>query len=210
MINKMDYSIRPRRMTFNQEKLVFYMDFNSGYKPIIKYLSNVGIIDNTSGNYKKDPNGYGNMLEFDGVLERIRIPDNIYMHVAPNQKFTLFCRFKILTIGNGDFIFGRTDPNLFFSNVLLMSSTLIRVIMSDDTEIIRFFQIPIDLNWHEVKWGFDGVDQFAEFDGVRQTGFNFHNGFTDTRDWGIGADFDGQNSSNVQISEVGMIVGASL
>ncbi len=213
MIHRMERYFKPKRMIpFGTEGIVFYMDFNSGYKIIDKYSPYAVIINLTSNDFKKDPNGFGNMLEFDGIVERLilRSSTNPQMSIPAAEKFTYFCRFRILTIVSNGVIVKIGIGSAFLH--LDIDLTSIKLIMFDDSESnFAFDAISVDTNWHEAKWGFDGNNLFTEFDGVRTLSTSTtHTGFTITTDISIAASITGSETLNVQISELGLIRGASI
>jgi hypothetical protein len=213
MYNKMkDIRFSPKRVIpFGQEGIIFYLDFNNGNEPRSKYPPYTFILNITDNNFLKDPNGFGLLIEFDGIFERIWINNSSapQLNISPNEKFTFFCRFKNITLKTST-IFARKSGGKDLSLDTTVSNIIIT--MEDNASGVYSQQIGNDNEWHEVFWGFDGTTWFIEFDGVRnENAINTHAGFSNTGNWAIGYDRSiSSNYANVQITEIGLIKGVSL
>jgi hypothetical protein len=210
--HKMEIGFKPKRIfPIGIEGIVFYMDFNSGYIPIDKYPPFAVLINNTIDNFKNDLD-FGNLLEFNGINEKILLTDssNPQLNISANQKFTFGCRFRYLSAAATHTLFGRRQSGRF--NGIITDSVNISTFIHDDLGVQYNINIPFDTNWHTIYYGFDGTTWFIEIDGSRSiNSVNSHGGMTVIPNWGIGG--EGQLPlfyAHCQISELGLIKGASL
>lgn len=212
-----DYFKQKRLLPNGLQGIVFSLIFDSGFKPIDRYPPYAFIVDFTSKNYKKDINGYGSLLEFDGITERLQIdPDlNSFILIEPNEKFTFACRFRYLSYFSGDTLFGRWSGGGHDETQVYVGTSGFAIYLKSSSTYFTHVLATFDTEWHTILWGFDGNTWFVDFDGNRiENSINLHDGFNATGSivdvYGIGARYNGSQAANCQITELTLIKGASL